>query len=86
VHDERYLLSAESRLVARFAPEVAPEVVGRTLAQAYAELHDRSTVTTFLAILAERLAAHRLADLASRRPPPEAPTTGGSTPPRARPG
>jgi hypothetical protein len=64
VPDEPTLTSAEARLVTRFAPPVPLEVVRSTLAQAYDELRARSTVTTYIGILAERLADRRLGILA----------------------
>ena len=66
-HDDRALRSVESGLIARFGSELPSEVVRATLTHAFDELQRRSSVTTYLPVLAERLAAECLAILAEQR-------------------
>jgi arsenate reductase (thioredoxin) len=67
MQEQRHVVSAESRLAALFTPEISADIVRKVLADAYDELHERSTVTTYLHILAERLATRRLTDIAKRQ-------------------
>lgn len=80
---DRSLTSAESRLVARFAAIIPLEVIHSTLARVHADLVERSTVTSYLAILADRHAARELTELARRPQPPGGRHTDGRPQPNA---
>jgi hypothetical protein len=68
------LATAADRLTARYGEVIAVDTIRRVLDETYQSLLTKSTITTYLPVLAERSAAARLAAAANSQIDPQSHT------------